>query len=59
MLIKCQNNLICQNEILTAKYCKVGDDILPSKLGFTDSLQMLMEQALQYQVICHTMTSNN
>lgn len=51
--------MISQNEILTAKYFKVGDDILPSKLAFTDSLQMPIEQALQYQVICHNPISNN
>lgn len=35
---KCQNNLISQNKISTAKYFKVGDDILPFKFAFIDSL---------------------
>lgn len=56
---KCQNNLINQNKILTAKYFKVADDILPLKIAFIDSLQMPMEQALQSQMICHNTNSNN
>lgn len=35
---KCQNNLISWNKISTAKYFKVGDDILPLKFAFIDSL---------------------
>lgn len=35
---KCQNNLIRQNKISTAKYFKVGGDILPLKFAFIDSL---------------------
>lgn len=56
---KCQNNVISQNEISTAKYFKVGDDILPLKCAFIDSLKMPMEQTLKYQMICHDTNSKN
>lgn len=56
---KCQNNVISRNEISTAKYFKVGDDILPLKFAFIDSLKMPMEQTLEYQMICHDTNSKN
>jgi len=57
--LECQNNLISQNKISTAKYFEVRGDILHLKSAIIDSSYVPIEQALQYQMICHSTSSNN